>query len=144
MIYCDLLGPLSKVDRSKYVLTIQDAFSKFVWAHPVASKEPEVVANALINSYVAQYGCPAEIRSEGGGEFQNKLWKSMCDRLQIKKTKTPPENAQSNLVERIHRTLGAIIRSRLDRDDPGWKALLPMACFAYNTRIHSLSNLSRV
>ena len=72
LIYCDLLGPLSEVDGYKYVLTIQCAFSKFVWAIPVTSKEPEVIANALINSFVTQYGCPAEIRSDGGGEFENK------------------------------------------------------------------------
>ena len=126
----------------KYVLTIQCAFSKFVWAIPVASKEPEVIANALLNNFVTQYGCPAEIRSDGGGEFENRLMKALCDRLQIRKTKTPAESPQSNMVERFHRTLGAILRSRLERDDPGWKALLPMACFAYNTRVHSSTGCS--
>ena len=142
LIYCDLLGPLSAMDGMKYVLTIQDSFSKFVWAYPIASKEPEVVANVIINNYVAQFGCPNEIRSDGGGEFENHVWWALCDRLQITKSKTPPESAQSNLVERFHRTLAAIIRSHLDRDDPGWMRLLPLACFAYNTRIHSSTGVS--
>ena len=141
-VYCDLVGPLTEVQGYKYILTLQDSFSKMAFAYPIRSKDPEVVANAIIDKHISHYGCMAELKSDCGGEFQNKLWAHLCDRLQIRKTFTPAGNPNSNLVERFHRTLSAILRAHLERGDPEWVRLLPIATLAYNTRVHSSTGLS--
>ena len=110
-LYVDLVGPLPlSPNKNKYVLTTMDGFSKYTTATPIPSKEATVVANALMNTWICQFGCPSNIHSDRGKEFENRLWSQLCDRLQISKSVTPSYNPQSNLVERFHRTLNQILR----------------------------------
>ena len=134
----DLVGPLPKTrNGNKYILTIEDSFSRFVQAIPIKTKEAIHVAEALVEHHICVFGCPLEILSDQGKEFVNKTWAELCQRLEIKKKETPPYNPNSNPVERFHRTLNAIFRTFLDREDPGWERYLPMACMAYNSKVHS-------
>ena len=136
-IALDLVGPLPEtVENYKYILTIQDHFTRFVMAIPIVNKEAETVANVLIERFICLFGCPNSIHSDRGTEFHNKLWTELLDRLEIKKTVTPPYNPQSNWVERFHRTLNAILSTFLRRDDPNWFRYLGMACLAYNTKVN--------
>ena len=89
----DLVGPLPlSSNRNKYVLTTMDGFSKYTTSTLIPSKEAAVVANALMNTWVCQFGCPSKIHSNGGNEFENRLWAQLCDRLQISKSFTPSYN----------------------------------------------------
>lgn len=48
-IALDLVGPLPEtVENYKYILTIQDHFTRFVMAIPIVNKEADTVANVLI------------------------------------------------------------------------------------------------
>ena len=134
----DLVGPLPvSPSGCKYILTIEDAFSRFVQAIPIKTKEAKHVADALIERHICTFGCPLEILSDQGGEFVNRTWEELCKRLEIKKKVTPPYNQRSNPIERFHRTLNQILRTFMDRDDPGWERYLPMSCLAYNSKCHS-------
>ena len=134
----DLVGPLPKsVNGNLYILTIEDSFSRFCQAIPIRTKDSKHVADALIDRHVCTFGCPLEILSDQGGEFVNHTWKALCKRLEIKKKETPPYNPNANPVERFHRTLNAILRTFMDRDDPSWERYLPMATLAYNSKCHS-------
>ena len=74
VLYVDLVGPLPESrDGDRYVLTMQDGFSKFALAHPIPCKEAEVVANQLLNSWIAKFRCPVTIHSDQGGEFENQI-----------------------------------------------------------------------
>ena len=88
------------------------------------------------------FGCPTRIHSDQGTEFKNKLWTGLMDRLQIEKTETPAYNPQSNIVERFHRSLNQIFRLYMSREDKSWERFLPMACFAYNTKINATTGIS--
>ena len=134
----DLVGPLPEsIHGNKYILTIEDAFSRWCQAIPIRNKEAKHVADALIERHVCIFGCPLEILSDQGGEFVNRTWEELCKRLEINKKTTPPYNPNSNPVERFHRTLNAILRTFLDREDPSWEYYLPMATLAYNSKVHS-------
>ena len=134
----DLVGPLPvSPSGDKYILTIEDTFSQFVQAIPIKTKEAKHVADALIERHICTFGCPLEILSDQGGEFVNRTWEELCRRLEIKKKVTPPYNPRSNPIERFHRTLNQILRTFMDRDDPGWERYLPMSCLAYNSKCHS-------
>ena len=106
VLYVDLVGPFNENEHGeKYILTMQDGFSKYACAHPIKSKEAEVVANQLIASWLTKFGCPVTIHTDMGTEFENQIWHVLCDRLQIQKTHTPPYNPQSNIAERFYQTL---------------------------------------
>ena len=139
----DLVGPMpTSMDNKKYILTMQDNFSRYVNATPIQNKEAATVAEALMKTWIGPFGCPIQIHSDQGREFVNSLWTELCSRLEIRKTTTPPYNPNSNSVERWHRTLNAILRTHLDREDPGWPRVLPMAVLAYNTKVNSTTGVT--
>ena len=143
ILYVDLVGPMPKSHKDNlFICTMQDGFSKFVSATMIPCKEAPVVANAVLEGWITKFGCPDQIHTDQGTEFKNKLWKDLMDRLQIEKTETPPYNPQSNLVERFHRVMNAIMRCYMDRGDRNWESYIPMCCFAYNTKINSTTGVT--
>ena len=130
-------GPLpetSKVER--YVLTVEDEFTRHANAYPLANKEAITVARVLIDQYCSDYGFPEGIHSDNGCEFVNEVWTQMYDRLGIRKTTTPSYNPQSNKVERWHRTLNMMMKTFMERDDKEWSKYLPAMVMAYNTKVN--------
>ena len=106
VLYLDLMGPLLEISQGdRFILTMQDGFSKYACAHPIPFKEGEVVANQLITSWLNKFGYPVTIHSNQGTEFENKIWHGLGDCLEIQKTNTLAYNPNSNLMARFHRTL---------------------------------------
>ena len=100
------------------------------------------MANRLIEDWICLFGVPTRIHTDQGKEFHNNLWTELCDRLQVKKTVTPPYNPQSNPVERFHRTLNQILRLYMDRQDREWPKIIRVAVFAYNTKANSSTEVT--
>ena len=101
-LYVDLVGPLPQTaEGSRYILTCEDGFSRFVSAYPIENKEAVTVAKVLLEKYLVTFGFPTRIHSDNGKEFCNKVWDELMDRLQIRKTTTPVYNANSKPVERF-------------------------------------------
>ena len=123
----DLVGPLpiAGAGRFKYIMTLQDSFTRYVESVPIRNKEASTCVNALLEKWISAFGCPEEVHSDQGREFVNNLWEDLCRRLEIGKTMTPPYSPQSNSVERFHRTLNALVRLYLDRDNPEWVHCCP-------------------
>ena len=143
ILYVDLVGPLPRNEKkNRFILTLQDGFTKYVSAVPIPNKEAGTVANGVLEGYITRYGCPSIIHSDQGTEFKNSLWRELMDRLQITKTETPSYNPQSNICERWHRTLNQIMRVYLQREDKSWERLLSMACLAYNTKANATTGIS--
>ena len=143
VLYIDLVGPMPETDKGdRYIATMQDGFSRYCAASTIPNKEATTVANALLDTWVTRFGCPVRIHSDQGKEFHNKIWHQLCDRLQITKTVTPAYNPNSNLIERFHRTLNTIMRTHLAREDAGWARFLPMATFAFNTKVNTTTGMT--
>jgi len=51
----------------------RDAFTKYAVVTAIANKEAETVANAIFKDWFAKLGIPAQIHTDGGKEFVNKL-----------------------------------------------------------------------
>ena len=125
-------------------MTMQDSFTCYMAAVPPRNKEAVTCAEALIERWVGPFGCPKSIHSDQGREFTNKLWEDLCRALEIRKTKTPPYSPQSNSVERFHRTLNTLFRLYLERDDPEWFHVLPMAVLAYNSKVNAATGVTPI
>ena len=143
VLYIDLVGPMPETNKGdRYIATMQDGFSRYCAASTIPNKEASTVANALLDTWITRFGCPVRIHSDQGKEFHNKIWHQLCDRLQITKTVTPAYNPNSNLIERFHRTLNTIMRTHLAREDAGWARFLPMATFAFNTKVNTTTGMT--
>ena len=66
----------------KYVLTVIDAFSRFLWLRSLENKSSQVIASELDSIYM-EHGSPEIIQCDQGGEFKKAL-KLLCDRMNMK------------------------------------------------------------
>ena len=77
-----------------------------------------------------------------GAQFESKLIKEICTLLHINKTHTTPYYPQSDgLVERLNRTIQAMLATEIDEKEE-WEECLPKVCLAYNTSEHSAAGFS--
>ena len=121
-IYVDLYGPLTMADEAyvqsreelkklkgkdkpvklppsypkKYVLTIQDAWSRFVLLVPMTDKTAEVTAATLMDNFVAIFGFPYELYSDQGKEFANATMTELCSLGEMEHSFSAPYNPQAN------------------------------------------------
>ena len=72
-IHFDLVGPLkSSISGFKHILTITDAFSRWVELVPIPNKEAITVAKALWDNWICKFGFYRQSHREGHPYIRNK------------------------------------------------------------------------
>ena len=124
VIHIDLVGPLVESDGNKYIMTMKDRATGFLWAAALPNKYATTVSNAFERSFVALCGIPSVVVSDQGREFCNCLIDTMFKKNCIRHNITTAYHPQSNgLVERAHKDLKRAINSLHTRSD--WSSHLP-------------------
>jgi hypothetical protein len=104
----------------------------------VENKEAETVAKAIFSEWFCKFGIPAQIHTDGGKEFVNKLSKELFDLLNVEHTKTTPVHPQCNAqVEVFNKTVKRYLASFVDNTTLDWENFLPALMLSYNTSYHS-------
>lgn len=94
----------SKKQRYRYILTVIDVFSRYVWLRPLAFKSSKLVARALKGIYNA-HGHPKIIQCDRGTEFRGCV-NNFIKMNNICMVRSSPYHPQSQgKVERCHRML---------------------------------------
>ena len=106
-VFIDLVTMSETVRKNRYLLTVQDGFTKFASAYPICIK----IASLLICELFSVFGLPNQIHSNNGCIFVNQLCQELFLELKILHTKNPPYNSSSNIIERWHRTIVSILRT---------------------------------
>ena len=55
----------------KYILTVEDDWSRFVDLIPLPAKDAGFVAFGLLDEFISRFGFPGELYSDQGKEFSN-------------------------------------------------------------------------
>jgi hypothetical protein len=96
------------------------------------------VAKAIFNEWFCKFGIPAQIHTDGGKEFVNKLSNELFMLLNIQHTKTTPAHPQCNAqVEVFNKTVKKYLASFVDDTTLDWENVLPALMLFYNTSYHS-------
>ena len=142
--YCvsvDILGPLPESihqDRSyRYILMIGDNYSRWFEAVPMGNITSETVCTNFIDVWVSRFGVPHYLHSDNGSQFTSKLYKDMCERLQIETTYSSPYHPQGNAkTERINRTLEDGLSKYCQDRHETWAIHLQTFMMAYRSAAH--------
>jgi hypothetical protein len=59
--------------KSAYILCMTDAFTKYAVVTSIPNKDAQTVAKAIFEQWFCKFGIPAQIHTDGGKEFVNKL-----------------------------------------------------------------------
>lgn len=137
-IHSDLFGPLRDLGRGKrYILTITDAFTKYVELVSLPNKEAPTVCEAIFNRWICRYSVPLEIVTDQGGEFCNELSAELYKLLEMKHFKTSSRHPACNSqAEVANKTIAKYLRNLVRDDTLDWEQYLCPLMFAYNTSFH--------
>ena len=131
----DLVGPfVPSVEKDIFILSMVDSFSGYSDFEPIKDKRAITVAKALTRKWILKYGAPAQLLSDQGTEFCNRVIKSLCDWLWIDHVRTAAYHPQTNgKTERYHRDLESMMRKYAGEHHQLWSVLLDYMAFCLNT-----------
>ena len=117
--------------------------------HPYDDKKSITVANIVEQQWLSRYPWPTQVTFDRGSEFIGKDFRNMIKNdYGIKQKPITVRNPQANaIVERVHQTIGNIIRTfelqenYLDEDDP-WSGILSAVAFAIRATYHTTTQKS--
>ena len=107
-------------------------------------KQATTVAGKMMETWICHWGCPENLHSDQGNEFEAVVFKEVCELLGITKTRTTPFNPSSNgMVERTNRTFKSMLRSMAsDNYMTTWDTKLPLVMMALNNVIHKTTGFA--
>ncbi|CAB0030718.1 unnamed protein product [Trichogramma brassicae] len=126
----------------KYVLVIQDLFTRYLELKPLRRANGKAVANALEELIFFRWEVPDFLLTDNGREFINKTLKTVLDEYGVYHVTTPPYHPQAKPVERSNRTLKTLIAIYAQKDHREWDRHLPELRQAINTSVQSTTKLS--
>ncbi|KAL0151489.1 hypothetical protein M9458_053275 [Cirrhinus mrigala] len=89
------------------------------------------VAEIIVSEWVCRYGAPLTLHSDQGTNFKSEVFQTMCELLDIDKTRTTPFRPQFNA------TLQKILATTSERCRWEWDLMDPYAVMAYRATKHS-------
>ena len=143
-LYTDILGPLPETPRSnRYVLVVTDHFTKWVEIFPVPDQTATTCANVILNEVIARYGCPYDLHSDQGRNYESEIFSELCRMLEIRKTRSSPRHPQCNgQVERFNRTLVSMIKTYIKDEQSDWDLNLGCLASAYRSSVHDVTGFT--
>jgi len=124
------------------LLTIVDAASKYAQAYAITSKSALEISQHLF-SWISTFGPPRVIVSDNGTEFVNSVVAALSELFGVERAVTSPYHPAANgQVERFNATITAALRAHSFQNPLRWTEWLQFVLFAYNTRVHSTTDVS--
>ena len=136
--HIDILGPLPCTKRKNvYILLIVDQFTKWAEAIPLPNQTAEEVAKATVENFIVRMGCPLEIITDQGSNFESNLFSELCRLLEIAKRRTTPYHPSANgQVERLNRVILQALRCFINNRQDTWDEKLPYILGAIRSTVN--------
>jgi len=110
-----LQGPLTVSSSFGYCLTAIDRYTRCPDAFPLSDIPSEAVAKDFVSVWIARFGCPQQITTDQGRQFEARLFKTLANRTGSSLTRTTARHPNTDgLIERIHRQLKAALICHAD------------------------------
>ncbi|CAG2242289.1 unnamed protein product [Mytilus edulis] len=134
----DILGPLPiSVNNNRYLMVVQDYFSKWTEAIPIPDTEAVTVAKKFVERIVTIFGVPLSIHSDQGSNFESNVFKEMCIILGIHKTRTTPFRPKSDgMVEKSNSTIETMLSAFVSKHQRDWDEYIYLLMLAYRSSEH--------
>lgn len=137
-IYVDLLGPYPRSGHLKTViLIVVDHLTKFVLLKTLTKGTAAQICDYLKNEVFNVYGVPESIHTDNGVQFRSKEYFTLLSDFKIRESKTAYYSPQSNISERVNRSIVIAIRSYIDNNKhSGWDKYISEIACALRSSIH--------
>ncbi len=135
----DLQGPFPEsLHGNKYIMLVQDYFSKWVELFALPNKTTEEVAKRLSDEIFTRYGPCLRLHSDQGREFESAVVSELCQFWGVRKTRSSPFAPWScGQVERSNKNVKMMLRQLCEDRKDSWDIHLPLIRMALNQTPHS-------
>ncbi|GJW68624.1 reverse transcriptase domain-containing protein [Tanacetum coccineum] len=124
--------------KFKFLIVAIDYFTKWIEVKPVATITGAQIKKFVWDSIVCRFSLPGEIISDNEKQFMDNPFKDWCEKLCIRQCFAFVKHPQTNgLVERENRSLGEVIKARLDERSKNWMEEISHVLWAHRTMIKS-------
>ena len=128
---------------NRYIVVLQDKFTKWTEAYAVPNFTASVVAQKIVYEFCSRFGTPFEIHSDQGRNYGSKLFQEVCTLLEIHKSRTTPWHPRANGgCKKFNRVLADMIAAFVDRKQKEWDVHLPLLTAAYRSSKHEQTGWS--
>ena len=142
----DLIGPYTvrtkKGVQSLHAMTMFDPATSWFEVVEIPNKKAITCANLVENTWLCRYPRPHQCIFDNGSEFLGADFANTLDSYGIQRVPTTIKNPAANMVERVHQTLGNLLRVyeleqyEFPKGDP-WSNILASAAWAIRSTIHT-------
>jgi len=142
----DLIGPYTvrnkKGTQSLHAMTMFDPATSWFEVVEIPNKKAITCANLVENTWLCRYPRPKQCIFDNGSEFLGAEFANTLDSYGILRVPTTIKNPAANMVERVHQTLGNLLRVyeleeyEFPRGDP-WSNILASAAWAIRSTFHT-------
>jgi hypothetical protein len=140
----DVLGPLPvSKQNNRFILVVSDHFTKWVEVFAIPDYTAATCARIVLNEVIARWGCPYDILTDQGRNFESQIFADLCELLEVRKIRTSVANPRCNgQTERYNRTLLRMIKAYLRGQDDRWDENLGCLSAAYRATVHESTGMT--
>ncbi len=136
MLGVDIMGPLPQSsNQNEYLLVFVDYFSRWVELLPIRQATAQSVASIFRKEILTRWGVPDFLFSDRGDQFVSAVFRELCENWSITCKLTTAYHPQTNMTERVNRTLKNMMSAYVDDNHKKWDQFLPEFRFTLNSAI---------
>ena len=122
---------------NRYVIVFQDFLTKWPLVFPAPDQKAICIARLLVDEILPFFGVPEALLSDRGTNLLAHVVKDVCQLLGITKLNTTAHHPQCDgMVERMNRTLKAMLRKHSHKFGNQWDCYLSGILWAYRNTPH--------
>ena len=140
----DFLGPFQTAREHpyRYVLQMQDVFSRFIIFVPSIDAKAKTAADAVVERWISLFGIPEKMRSDRGPHFIAEVFEELCKRVGIRHKLGSPGHPQSQgQVERQNQLMNQI-RCLCENDGEKWPEALYLVQGSHNNSTNATTGFT--
>ena len=93
----DLIGPVSRVNKFKWCLTMIDKFTHYLEVDPLEDAKSPTIARSIVNTWVTKHGVMEELLTDQGSNIdRSKVIVELYNTLQVGKIRTSGYKPSTN------------------------------------------------
>ena len=141
MIAVDILEVPLSYHNNRYLMVVQDYFTKWAEAIPLPDQTATRITGELVK-LCSTLGLPDILHSDQGRNFESSILRQTLEAFGVNKSRTTAYHPQGDgMVERFNRSLLQLLRSYVTKEED-WERYLPLVLYAYRTATHSSTGIS--